>query len=74
MALGTSRRKHSRDVPIPAALSLGAVAFGAFALGALTIGFLAINRLAVRQARFKTVDIDELVIGRVVRRNPRSRL
>ena len=74
MALGASRPKHSRDARIPAGLSLGAVALGAFALGALAIGFLAINRLTVKQARFKTVDIDELAIGRVVRRNPRSRL
>jgi hypothetical protein len=53
----------------PAALALAALALGALAVGALAIGFLAIRRLEVRSARFRRLEIDELVIRRL--REPR---
>lgn len=42
------------------ALAVGALAFGAMAIGALAIG-----RMSVGSARFRRLEIDELVVGRV---------
>ncbi len=69
-----TRRELPQDARRPAGISLGAVALGAVALGALAIGFLAINRLAVKQARIKRLEIDELVVGRISRLSPTSRV
>jgi hypothetical protein len=68
------RRELPQNMRMPAGISFGAVALGAVALGALAIGFLAINRLAVKQARIKRLDIDELVVGRISRLPPASRV
>jgi hypothetical protein len=54
-----SRREpaiHSR------AAALGALALGAFAIGAAAYGFIAIGRLVVGKARFRSVEIEELVV------------
>jgi hypothetical protein len=45
--------------------SLGAVAVGAFAIGALAVGALAVGRLSVDCARFKRLEIDELVVHKL---------
>jgi hypothetical protein len=47
------------------AVAVGAVAVGALAIGALAIGSLAIGRLVIGRARFRRLEIDELVIRRV---------
>ncbi len=44
---------------------LGSAAMGAVAVGALAIGALAIGRLAVGDARFRRLQVDELVIGKI---------
>ena len=44
---------------------LGSAAMGAFAIGALAIGALAIGKLFVQDARFRRLEVDELVIGKV---------
>ena len=50
------------------AISGGAVAVGALAIGALAIGALAIGRLSVGRARFKVLEIDQLIVGRIDRK------
>lgn len=47
-------------------VGLGSVVVGAVAVGALAIGAVAIGRLAVGQARFRRLEIDELVVGRLI--------
>ena len=69
-----TRWELPQNMRMPAGISLGAVALGAVALGALAIGFLAINRLAVKQARIKRLEIDDLVVGRISRLPPASRV
>jgi hypothetical protein len=44
------------------AAALGALALGALAVGAVAYGAVAIGRLAVGKARFRAVEIDELVV------------
>ncbi len=46
--------------------AVGAAAVGAFAIGALAVGALAIGRLVVGSGRFRRLEIDELVVGRLV--------
>ncbi len=46
-------------------IALGSAAAGALAVGALAIGALAIGRLMVGNARFRRLEVDELVIGKV---------
>ena len=46
-------------------VALGSVAVGALAIGALAIGALAIGKLFVQDARFRRLEVDELVIGKV---------
>jgi hypothetical protein len=46
-------------------IALGSTVVGAVAVGALAIGALAIGRLAVGHARFRRLEIDELVVGRL---------
>jgi hypothetical protein len=73
-----AREPTVRNKAIPAdrllAFAIGAAAVGAFAIGALAIGRLAVGRLAVRQARFGTLDVDELTVRklRILEREPRS--
>jgi hypothetical protein len=43
---------------------LGAAALGALALGALAIGVLAIGRLSIGKARFREIEIDNLIVRR----------
>jgi hypothetical protein len=47
------------------AAALGGVAVGALAVGAIAIGALAIGRLSVGRARFRRLEIDELIVHRV---------
>jgi len=47
-----------------------ALATGALAIGALAIGALAVGRLTVGHARFRTLEIDELVVGRIRMKRP----
>jgi hypothetical protein len=47
------------------ALATGALAAGAVAIGVLAIARLAVGRLVVRDARFRSVEIDELTVGRL---------
>lgn len=47
------------------AAALAATALGAMAIGALAIGALAIGRLAVGSARFRRLEIDDLVVRRL---------
>jgi hypothetical protein len=44
---------------------MGSAAAGALAVGALAIGALAIGHLRVGNARFRRLEVDELVIGKV---------
>ena len=43
------------------ALAVGGLAFGALAVGALAIGSLAVGALAIGKARFRRLDVGELV-------------
>jgi hypothetical protein len=45
--------------------ALGALAVGAMALGALAIGSVCIGRFVVGRARFRKLQIDELVVGKL---------
>jgi hypothetical protein len=47
------------------ATAIGAVAVGAFAIGALAIGRLAIRLLAIENGRFKSLEIDDLIVKRL---------
>jgi hypothetical protein len=49
--------------------AVGATAVGALAIGALAVGVLGIGRLAVGSGRFKRLEIDELVVGRLILRD-----
>lgn len=49
-------------------VAVGAFMVGALAVGALAVGTLAIGNLVVGRARFRRVDVDELVVGRIVRK------
>ena len=63
-------RPTASALPLAAA---GALAVGAFAIGFCAIGRLAIGSLAIGRARFRRVEIDELVVGRLhVRELPRG--
>jgi hypothetical protein len=46
------------------AAALGGMAVGALAVGAVAIGALAIGRLSVGKARFRRLEIDELIVHR----------
>jgi len=46
--------------------AVGALALGALAIGALSVGAMAIGRLAVGRARFRELEIDRLIIHRIV--------
>lgn len=52
------------------AAAMVALATGAMALGALAIGALFIGRLVVGDARFRRLEIDELVVKRLTLREP----
>ena len=47
------------------ATAIGAVAIGAFAIGALAIGRLAIRHIAVERAKFKSLEIQDLIVTRL---------
>ncbi len=66
----THPRHHAHRHSTPAIAALTAVAMGALAVGTLAIGYLAIGGLAVRNARFKRLEIDELVVRRIRRARP----
>ena len=50
--------------------TVGALAIGAFAIGAVAFGAVAIGRLAVGSAKFRRLEIDELVVGRLRVKSP----
>ena len=70
-----SRRVWSRNQRSPwvrtaiALAAVGATALGAVAIGAVAVGALAIGRLVVGSGRFRRLEIDELVIGRLILRD-----
>jgi len=47
------------------ATSVGAVAVGAFAIGASAIGRLAVHRVVVENAKFKSIEINDLIVKRI---------
>jgi len=47
------------------ALAIGALAVGATAVGALAIGRLAVGALALRRGRVRSLEVDELTVGRL---------
>ncbi len=63
--------RHRFGLPTPGspqaltAVALAATALGALAIGALAIGALAIGRLAVGKARFRHLEIDDLIVRRL---------
>ena len=62
--IGNSKSLSFRGVAM-IATSIGAVAVGAFAIGALAIGRLAVRRVVVENAKFKSIEIDDLVVKRI---------
>jgi len=57
-------RRRSRSLSIPA-IAIGAVAVGAIAIGVVAIARLAIGQMIVKKPRFRSVEIDELTVGRL---------
>ncbi len=55
----------ARGIRAVGALAVGALAIGALAVGALAIGRLVIGRLAVREARVRSLDLDEVAVKRL---------
>ena len=47
------------------AAAFGAVAVGAFAIGALSVGRLAVRRILVGDAKFKSLEIQDLMVTRL---------
>ena len=62
--IGNSKSLGFRGVAM-IATSIGAVAVGAFAIGALAIGRLAVRRVVVENAKFKSIEIDDLIVKRI---------
>ena len=59
-----ARRADAVPATSVIAAAIGAAAFGAIAVGALAIG-LAVGRVAVKQARFHTLEVDELTVRKL---------
>jgi hypothetical protein len=64
--------RHSGGAASLGALAMGAMALGAMAVGTIAIGRLAIGNLALKRGRARELhigclQIDELMIGRIVR-------
>jgi hypothetical protein len=64
--------RHSGGAASLGALAMGAMALGAMAVGTNAIGYLAIGNLALKRGRARELhigwlQIDELMIGRIVR-------
>ena len=67
-------REHlpaSRSHNAVSAAAVGALAAGVLALGAIAIGRLVIGAVSISRARFKRVEIDDLVVRRLHYKNPR---
>jgi hypothetical protein len=47
------------------ASAIGAVAVGAFAIGALAVGRMAIRQLVIENAKFKTIESQDLSVKRL---------
>ncbi len=62
--IGNSKPLGFRGVAM-IATSVGAIAVGAFAIGALAIGRLAVRRVVVENAKFKSIEIDDLIVKRI---------
>ena len=70
----TDVREHlpaTRSHNVVSATAVGAVAAAVLALGAIAVGRLVIGALSVSRARFKRVEIDDLVVKRLHYRQPR---
>jgi hypothetical protein len=65
MPRDVARRAKALPATRMLALAVGAAAFGAIAIGALAIGQLAVGRVAVKKARFRTIEVDELIVRRL---------
>jgi len=63
MKITESSKSHSSAALV--AMAVGAVAVGAFAIGALAIGRLVVRRITVDSAKFKSLEIEELVVTRL---------
>lgn len=63
MKITESSKSHSSAALV--AVAVGAVAVGAFAIGALVIGRLVVRRITVDSAKFKPLEIQELVVTRL---------
>jgi hypothetical protein len=59
------RLRPRADLPVPAQAVLAA-ALGAVAIGALALGAVAIGRLVVGSARFRRLEVDELVVRKLM--------
>jgi hypothetical protein len=53
-------------------IAIGSLALGAIAVGAFAIGRLSVGGLSVRRARFRRVEIDDLVVRRLTVLDDRS--
>jgi len=63
------RRRRSESLGLRGAaiiaVAIGAVAVGAFAIGAMAIGRLVIGRLVVGNAKFKSIDVEDLTVTKL---------
>src|ERR1700678_4181946 len=65
MARDITRRRNRVPADRLLALAVGAMAVGAVAIGAMAIGQIAIGRLAIKRARFGSLEVDELTVGKL---------
>ena len=65
MARDVIRRSHPPRTTSLLGVALAAAAVGAIAIGALAIGRLAIGRVAVKQARFGSLEVDDLMVRKL---------
>ena len=64
-ALAETRGAVAQGASATGSSVVGALAMGALALGAVAIGALAIGRLSVGTARFKRLEVGDLVVRRL---------
>ena len=57
------RRSEARGALARIATALAVTSLGALSIGAVAVGALAIRTLVVKRARFRRLEIEELVIG-----------
>ncbi|MBV6458753.1 MAG: hypothetical protein HONBIEJF_01891 [Fimbriimonadaceae bacterium] len=61
-----SIRKHAAGAEGVGLMGLGIFAVGAVTFGALAIGALAIGRLVIGRTKLKSVEVEDLTIGRII--------